>query len=337
MRILEYTITAAEEGWTVEQFLKARLQFTKKQISRLKFRENGLCLNSERCRVSAQVSSGDRLSIGLDEEGKAKREREVYLRAVDSVDADPGNADSGNADSGNADSRDKDSSCSGSSNIFPQILYEDADLLVVYKPGGLAVHPSHGHSRDTLWNQVLTLQMARKESWTPRIIGRLDLATSGIVLFAKTTEAAAGLTRQREAHLLKKTYYAEAEGIFVKKQGTIDRPIEKDPDFLNRMRTGEEGLPAETRYRVLKETEGKSLLEVELKQGRTHQIRVHMAAAGHPLTGDSIYHPEGAKGEAELHLHAGRLEFQTVFEGETVKIESPDPAWLQGWITETKK
>ncbi len=299
MRILEYRITGAEAGQSVEHFLKERLHFGKKQISRLKFREEGLRLNGSRCRVSQILREGELLQIGLDTEGKVKRARETY----------------------------RDSSGQEAVEQL-QILYEDQDLIAVFKPGGIPVHPSHGHSRDTLWNQVVSLQEQRGEEWTPRVLGRLDRDTSGIILFAKTTEAAAALAGQRESGLLKKTYLAEAEGTFPEKEGTIDLPIEKDPDALNRMRIGKDGLRAVTRYRVVGEQKDSSLLRLELEQGRTHQIRVHLAALGHPIAGDPIYGTEGKDGK--LHLHAEMLEFSEPFTEQRICIQAPLPEWLEG-------
>lgn len=250
-----------------------------------------MLLNGVQCRSSRILQTGDVFQIRLDAEGKARRVREECDREL-------------------------------------QILYEDEDLLAVFKPGGIPVHPGHGHSRDTLWNQIISLQEKREESWTPRIIGRLDRDTSGIILLARTTEAAAAMGRQRERQCLRKLYLAEAEGLFEMKEGWIDRPIEKDPAHLNRMKTGEGGLPARTHYRVLAEYQGNSILELELEQGRTHQIRVHLAAEGHPLLGDRIYNKRAKEEGAELHLHAELLEFDSPFTGKAVTVKAPMPSWI---------
>lgn len=294
MRVLKYTVSLSEEGWSVEQFLRIKLRFSKKQISRLKFRENGILLNGTQCRTTGLLKTGDILGITLDETGKRRRN-------LDGCEL---------SEAGNM-----------------QLLYEDEDLLAVYKPGGIPVHPSHGHGRDSLWNQVVTLEEQRGESWTPRILGRLDKDTSGIILFAKTTEAAAALATQREKKLLNKEYVALAEGRFSKKEDWIDAPIEKDPDYLNRMRVGPKGLSARTHYRVLAEEEDRSLLLLELEQGRTHQIRVHLASKGHPLVGDCIYNPVG--NADKLHLCAWRLHFQKPFTGELIEITLPFPEWAE--------
>lgn len=303
MRILEYLITEQEDGWRVEYYLRKRLQFGKKQISRLKFRDQGLRLNGCQCRSTDILREGDRFCLRLDEEGKSVRNRQEV-------------------EGENASGR----------NL--RVLYEDEDVLAVCKPGGTAVHPSHGHNRDTLWNQIVSLQRERGEDWTPRIIGRLDKDTSGIVLVAKTTEAAASLAGQRERKELRKVYVAEAEGAFSEKEGKIDLAIEKDPDFLNRMRTGKDGLPACTHYQLLREHAGSSFLRLELDQGRTHQIRVHLASIGHPIVGDPIYHPafEGTEEPVELRLHAAELCFTSPFTKEKIVIKAPHPKWLEGGI-----
>lgn len=299
MRVLEYDITEEEAGWKVEHFLKERLSFSKKQISRLKFRQGGLMLNGKQCRSCDLLKPGDCLAVGLDEAGKQRREQEEYRNSRP--------------------------------DLLPAVLYEDADVVALWKPGGIAVHPSHGHGQDTLWNYLISRQRERGESWTPRIIGRLDLDTSGIILAAKTTEAAAALAAQREKKILRKEYLALAEGIFEEKKGVIDACIEKDPGFLNRMRVSDRGQPARTHYRVLREEEGRTLLLLELEQGRTHQIRVHLASKGHPVAGDPIYNPGRREGEM-LHLHAWKLQFQKPFTGTKIEISAPLPAWCEGGV-----
>lgn len=303
MRTLEYRITDLEDGWSVEYYLRNQLQFGKKQISRLKFREQGLRLNGCQCRSTDHLRKGDLLSLRLDEEGKARRIRQEA----------------------------EDGTTLGNPLT---VLYEDSDVLAVFKPGGIAVHPSHGHSRDTLWNQIVSWQSARGEDWTPRIIGRLDKDTSGIILMAKTTEAAASLAGQRERKELRKVYVAEAEGAFSEKEGKIELSIEKDPGCLNRMRIGKDGLPACTHYRLLKEKAESSILRLELEQGRTHQIRVHLASTGHPVVGDPIYHPgyAGKEEPVELHLHAAKMNFMSPFTKEKIEITAPLPKWLEGGI-----
>lgn len=297
MRILEYRIGENEDCRNVESFLRERLHFSKKQISRLKFREGGMTLNGVQCRSTDALKKGDHLQILLDEIGKRRSEPENYEASIGIEE--------------------------------PSLLYEDEDLLAVCKPGGMAAHPSHGHYRDSLWNWILSYQEIKGENWTPRLIGRLDKDTSGIVLLAKSTEAAAELAAQREKKLLRKTYLALAEGSFPETEGVIDAPIEKDDRFLNRMKTGPDGLPARTFYSVLRETDRGSLLKVELEHGRTHQIRLHLSSIGHPLAGDPVYN-EGRKENEELHLHAWQLEFNRPFTGEQLIIEAPLPDWCEG-------
>lgn len=334
MRILEFFISEEEAGCSVEAFLKKRLKFEKRQISRLKFRQGGMVLNGKQCRSKQKLQAGDCLQIRLDEEGKLRRSREVYSGTAAPEQAFPVHGED--------------------ESIAPEqvlkVLYEDEDVLAVYKPGGIAVHPSHGHGRDTLWNQVISYQNERGECWTPRLIGRLDKDTSGIILLAKTTEAAAALAVQREKKELKKIYYAEAEGLFSESEGWIDRPMEKDPAYLNRMRISQTGMPARTHYQLLQikeegdeevsflqlKSEGgrpqriSSILELELEQGRTHQIRLHLSSIGHPLVGDPIYNPTCKT--SLLHLHAGKMQWNSPFTGETITITAPLPEWLKGGI-----
>lgn len=303
----------------MEHFLKQRQGFGKKQISRLKFRQEGLLLNGERCRVNQILRQGDCLGITLDSQGKARRQQEGY-------EAPQGQ--------GIQELKIPDQEIQ---NQKITVIYEDEDVLAVYKPSGIPVHPSHGHGRDTLWNLVISYQQIKGQQWTPRAVGRLDRDTSGIVLFAKNTEAAAALAAQRQEKTLRKLYIAEATGRLEEKEGTIDLSIEKDPDFLNRMRAGREGLAAATHYRVLQERVDKSLLLLELEQGRTHQIRVHLSATGHPVTGDSIYNEVYLKGDRscqKLRLHAGYVSFRQPFTRKEIVLEAPFPEWMEEWKSE---
>lgn len=163
------------------------------------------------------------------------------------------------------------------------ILYEDADLLVLAKSGYIAIHPSHGHQDDTLANGVAHYFQASAQDAVFHAVGRLDKGTSGVVVCGKHAYAAA-----RTAQDIRKTYLAVTEGV-PPEHGTIDAPILRpDPDKTLRC-IGVGGEPAVTHYRVLQSKNDRSLVEVKPETGRTHQIRVHMAHIGTPLVGDSLY------------------------------------------------
>ena len=209
-----------------------------------------------------------------------------------------------------------------------RIVYEDDDLLVVDKPAGLAIHPSPGHARHTLVNAILAhcpdLSGIGGEG-RPGIVHRLDKDTSGLIIVAKHDQAHASLARQLKERKVEKTYLALAEGRVEPPEAVIEAPIGRDPRRRKRMAVVERGREARTRYRLLREVAGRSLLEVRPETGRTHQIRVHLAAIGHPIAGDRLYGRRGGK-ETTLRrqfLHAHRLAFRHPRTGERLELEAP--------------
>ena len=176
-------------------------------------------------------------------------------------------------------------------------------MIVLNKPAGTAVHPSPGHYTDTMANYVAGHLASRGTPSACRIIGRLDRETSGVIVFALNKAAAARLARQRDEGIFRRTYYAVAEGLFEEKSGTVDAPIAKIPGVLLKRRVVFDGTgdSAVTHYRVIAEDSAaaRSLLEVTIDTGRTHQIRVHMAYLGHPLAGDAIYGLQAPPPKAE--------------------------------------
>lgn len=202
----------------------------------------------------------------------------------------------------------------------PEILFEDSDLLIVNKPSGMVCHPSPGHYADSLANQAAFYASSKGEDWTIRLVGRLDKDTSGIVLFAKNSETAARLSAGNRS--VSKTYYAIAEGSAG--SGTVDVPIASDPEVLGKMKAGCNGKPAETVYETVAEKDGCCLLKVRIRNGRTHQIRVHMACIGHPLVGDAMY-GQGVKDKTHAMLHCREAVFLHPFTEETIRITAPFP------------
>lgn len=180
------------------------------------------------------------------------------------------------------------------SNIVPikmnlDIVFEDDWLLVINKPAGIAVHPSILHYSDSLCNGIRFYfdSIGLKKKIRP--VNRLDLNTSGIVVFAKCEYIQECLISQMKDNLFKKEYLAFCEGIFENKSGTIDLPIARKDNSIIERCISENGQPSITHYEVLKEFNNYSLVKCMLETGRTHQIRVHMSAISHPLIGDSLY------------------------------------------------
>ena len=215
-----------------------------------------------------------------------------------------------------------------------RIVHEDQDLLVVDKPAGLAVHPSPGHSSHTLVHAVLAhcpddLSGIGGEK-RPGIVHRLDKDTSGLIIVAKNDAAHLALARQLKERKVAKTYLALVEGRIDPPEGIIDAPIGRHPRHRKRMAAIAGGRHARTRYRVLREVDGRSLVEVRPETGRTHQIRVHFASLGHPIVGDSLYGRRDAPAAlTRQFLHAQRLAFTHPRTGDRLQLEAPLPEDLE--------
>src|SRR5512140_1862024 len=219
------------------------------------------------------------------------------------------------------------------------VVYEDADMLIINKPFGLVVHPAPGHSGGTLVNALL----ARDTEYggiagvaRPGIVHRLDRDTSGLIMVAKTDVAQASLMAQLKARRVKKTYLALVHGNVEAAAGRIEAPIGRDPRQRTRMAVVPDGRPSVTGYRVRERFRGWTLLEVDLVTGRTHQIRVHLAALGHAVAGDPVYGTgtsrRGPDGLERLFLHAWRIVFASPGTGDLVRVEAPLPDALDGVV-----
>ena len=211
------------------------------------------------------------------------------------------------------------------------IIYQDEDIIVVDKPAGLTVHPAPGHPSGTLVNALLTLVpelAASRDNIRPGIVHRLDKDTSGLLVVARNERARTDLTRQLKERQVRKTYLALVQGVPQPAQGTIEAPIGRHPRNRKKMAVVAGGREAETKYRVREALDRFTLLEVEPITGRTHQIRVHLAAIGHPVVGDAVYGKRSPMVERQF-LHAWRLAFDLPSSGRVVEFESPLPPDLR--------
>lgn len=264
MRIWEYRATEAVDGMRLSQLLHVHFQLSRKQISRLKFQKNGICVNERACKTDHIVKTGDHIVLRIGKEPTHFEKPPVVIPL--------------------------------------RILYETVDLVAVHKPSGMAFHPGHGHYYDTLSVQ-LDHQLKREGRGTClHAIGRLDKDTSGIALFAKHAICAQRLHAQLKAGSLQKTYQAIAHGQ-LPVIGEIHSPIRRKTGSLNQMEVHPQGKWACTYVNCLRSNAAYSLLRLHLETGRTHQIRVHLQSIAHPLAGDVIYGYADAVPRLALHAY----------------------------------
>ena len=206
------------------------------------------------------------------------------------------------------------------------LLYEDESLAVVIKPCGMVVHPAAGNESGTLVNALLyhldSLSGIGGEK-RPGIVHRLDKDTSGLLIVAKDDQAHAALSRQLSERQMEKHYLALAAGQMKGPEGSINLAIGRSLKDRKKMAPRPDGRNALTHWTLLEQRSDRALLDVRLVTGRTHQIRVHMAAIGHPVLGDPLYAARGTPKAGRLMLHAWRLKFTHPRTGEELRFEAP--------------
>jgi 23S rRNA pseudouridine1911/1915/1917 synthase len=217
------------------------------------------------------------------------------------------------------------------------IAFQDEHLIVVDKAAGVVVHPARGHREQTL-AQLLGPLLAGGEPERAGIVHRLDRDTSGLLVVARSDEALRRLQAALAAREIEREYLALVEGRPPARSGTIEAPVGRDPRVRTRMTVGGANpREARTHFVLERALPGSSLLRLRLETGRTHQIRVHLQAIGHPVCGDPEYGTAGMLGLERQFLHATRLAFDHPFTGERIEIVSPLPQDLQAALARAER
>jgi 23S rRNA pseudouridine1911/1915/1917 synthase len=208
----------------------------------------------------------------------------------------------------------------------PRIIHRDDFLAVVEKPAGLVVHPAPSHTGPTLVDQLAEILGGGADPERPGIVHRLDKDTSGLLVVARDDETHAALQQLVREREVERVYLALAGGRLTSRTGTIDAPIGRSARQRHRMAvSGAASRQARTHFTVLELLPRETYLEARLETGRTHQIRAHFAAIGHPLTGDPTYGGAARYGLQRQFLHAHRLAFRHPRTGEQLDFTSPLP------------
>lgn len=229
-----------------------------------------------------------------------------------------------------------------SQNIEPEkmdldVIYEDADVIVVNKSPNMVVHPTRSYPTGTLANGLLYYFKEKGENTIVRLVSRLDMDTSGLIIVAKNQFSHMALARDMQSESFEKCYYAVVHGHLERQQGTIDMPIYRPTDDSIKRVVDERGQRSVTHFTIAQEFKAGSLVKLTLETGRTHQIRVHLSHIGHPIYGDSLY---GLEEDNEYinrqALHAYRLAFPHPRTGEIVTLESSLPEDMLNLIEKIK-
>lgn len=286
-RRLELVITLELSGIKVDTLLKRHLHLSGTVVRRVKWLEDGILVDGLRVNTRFCPAAGQVLSVRLSDP----------VRNSGIVPA-PGPLD---------------------------IVHEDDDLIVLNKSAGVPVHPGPGHFSDTLGNFLVDYYEKTGQEADFHPVHRLDRGTSGLLVAAKHPHAQEVLKGQLHTPEFRRVYLAVCEGLPDPPSGVIDAPLGPRPGSLMEQMVRPDGRPARTKYGVLHRWGGRTLVSLELETGRTHQIRVHMAHIGHPLTGDFLYGTEDRALICRPALHSGYLSFRHPLSGETMQFSVPLP------------
>ena len=290
---MQLIIAREHHGQTVLSYIRQQLHVSSKMLKYLKYRPDGICVNGKHCTVRYLLQEGDVLTLATED-----TEANEHLAPVD---------------------------------LPLDILYEDADVVVPSKPADMPTHPSRYHYGDTVANALAFRYAAAGGSFVFRPINRLDRNTSGLLLVARNKLSAGRLAIAMQAGQIQKSYLAVLDGEMPLGKGKIDACLHRTEKSIILREVCSPDAPdadtALTEYRVLASQNGHTLVQASPITGRTHQLRVHFASLGHPITGDDLY------GTPSPHisrhaLHARTLTFPHPTTGERMTFTAPLPADL---------
>lgn len=286
MSKFEYIVSEADEGRQVKDIIRNEFSFSRKLRTNLKKNQTLVLLNGAPALGWHSVKAGDIVSIDLPDETSHFEPENIPL----------------------------------------SVVFEDDDLLIINKQPGFVCHPTKGHPAHTMANGIQKYIIDTGQSFKIRFINRLDMDTSGLLAIAKNSHSQDNITKQMAAGKVSKKYIAIVKGVMADDDGVISAPIGRpDPERVERG-VIEGGHDSTTHYRVLQRFDkGFTMVELDLKTGRTHQIRVHLSHYGHPVIGDHLYGGENPLLIERQALHAFYLSFYHPVTGEFMEFTAPVP------------
>ncbi len=300
---LETNVTGQDCSKTVKQLLKSKLHLSERLIKKLKY-SGGILLDSVPVHVNAKPSEGDILEV--------------------LIESDEQNED-----------------------VIPEkmgldIIYEDDCLIAVNKPPDMVVHPTFRHFTGTAANGLMYYFQERGIRTLIRPVSRLDRDTSGVIVFAMNSYIQDSLIRQMRSKAYIKEYIGIVHGNLPVPKGSVDLPIKRLPGSIMLRHVSADGAPSVTHYEVLEQFDNASYLKFRLETGRTHQIRVHCQAIGHPLLGDTLYHLSGFEENhkgliSRQALHSIRTVLNHPLSGEKIVLEASIPKDISDVLEIMKK